>query len=342
MKFIDRVKITLSSGHGGAGCVSFRRETLVPRGGPDGGDGGRGGHVIIRSSKQVTTLFPYKGKKALAAQNGQPGEGQKKYGKDGKDLIVEVPVGTVLLNDQGGLLHDFSSEEELNFLQGGRGGKGNHFFRTSVNQAPEHAQPGEEGESREVFLEIKLLADVGLIGFPNAGKSTLINTLTAARSKVGDYPFTTLTPQLGVFELGDSRSITIADIPGLIHGAHEGAGLGHEFLQHVERTKVLVHLIDLGTDPQRDLWQDYLDINQELEAYNNQKQELGFGELIKRPQVVVFTKTDLADKSDVISWQDRFAKKNIETIAISAAAFSNLDQLKRILVSFVFGDEHAK
>lgn len=342
MKFIDRVKILVSSGKGGPGCVSFRREMLTPRGGPDGGDGGRGGHVIIKSSRQVTTLFPYKGKKIINAQNGFSGEGANSSGRNGNDLIIEVPVGTVMLDEEGNLLHDFSGEEELPLLHGGRGGKGNHFFRTSVNQAPDHAQPGEPGESREITLEMKLLADVGLIGFPNAGKSTLINALTASKSKVGAYPFTTITPQLGVLELGDSRSLTIADIPGLIHGASEGAGLGHEFLQHVERTKVLVHLIDVGTDPNRDLWQDYNDINNELKEYNNQKNHTGFATLLARPQIVVLTKTDLIENDIVADWLDRFKKKGVDAIAISAASFHNLEILKRKLVDFVFGDTYAR
>ena len=245
MKFIDSVKIHFSSGRGGAGCASFCREAFRPRGGPDGGDGGKGGDVIFHVNDHLNTLIHLQGKRKLSAKNGEPGQGQKKYGAGGADLVVEVPPGTVIRSLAGEMKADLISGS-YTLLQGGKGGLGNVHFKNSVNQTPDYAQPGESGEEIEVLLELKLIADVGVIGFPNAGKSTLVSILTSAKPKIADYPFTTLQPQLGVVKLDPQSSFTIADIPGLIEGASQGVGLGHQFLQHIERTKIFVHLLDVS------------------------------------------------------------------------------------------------
>ncbi|MDH5203334.1 MAG: GTPase ObgE, partial [Nitrospirota bacterium] len=247
MQFVDYVKIHVKAGDGGRGCVSFRREKYVPRGGPNGGDGGRGGNIIIKSTNQLNTLLDFKYKREYKAGRGGHGKGKNMHGKDGEDMIIPVPIGTVIKDgDSGEIITDLDSEGKYHVVvKGGRGGLGNAHFATSVRQAPRFAQPGEKGDERELILELKLLADVGLIGLPNAGKSTLISVITSAKPKIADYPFTTLVPTLGVVKLGSFRSFVVADIPGLIEGAHKGAGLGFQFLRHVERTSVLLHLIDV-------------------------------------------------------------------------------------------------
>jgi GTP-binding protein len=252
MKFIDEVKITLASGRGGPGCISFRRESGMPRGGPDGGDGGKGGNVIIRTSKHINSLVDLRQNKRYAAQNGEMGYGRQKAGADGEDMVMIVPQGTVIRTLEGEIIVDMTGINDYVILKGGRGGKGNEFFKTSINQAPDYAQPGEEGEEVEVKLELKLIADVGIIGFPNAGKSTLISRISAAKPKIADYPFTTLTPNLGVVKAGDYSSFVVADIPGLVKGAHEGVGLGIQFLKHVERTRIFIHLVDVSGVSGRD------------------------------------------------------------------------------------------
>jgi GTPase len=341
MKFVDQIKIQLQSGKGGAGKVSFRREALVPRGGPDGGDGGRGGHVIFRATPNVSSLYSYTGKKMLQAEDGHPGDFQKMTGADGKDLILGVPVGTVVKDLNGQILLDIEKEGDYQFLSGGRGGKGNTFFKTSVNQAPTHAQPGEPAESVEVIIEIKTIADVGIIGFPNAGKSTLVSSITAAKPIIADYPFTTLNPQLGVVSVAEDKNFIIADIPGLIKGAHLGQGLGHKFLKHIERTKCFVHLLDVSDFANRDVWQDYCDINEELLAYDNlNKEQEGYRPLASRPQVVVFNKMDSTTPDRLDYWQNFFTKKNItEVYQISAATRLQLPQLVHKLSSLVFKKE---
>lgn len=344
MKFVDQIRITLQSGKGGPGKVSFRREAMTPRGGPDGGDGGRGGHVILRPTTNVSSLFTYQGKKKLAAQDGLPGEHKNMTGAYGQDLILDVPVGSVVRSLDGELLVDLEKHTEYVFLEGGRGGKGNMFFKTSVNQAPTHAQPGEDGETRDVIIEIKTIADIGIIGFPNAGKSTLISSITAARPQIADYPFTTLTPQLGVVSLGPEKNFVVADIPGLIKGAHEGQGLGHKFLKHIERTKYFVHLLDTSEYANRDVWQDYADINFELEQYDKMNKEYEwYRELATRPQIVVFNKIDAAQSDALEQWEAKFRKNGVKDILkISAVTRYNLDKLVNTIAQLLYAKDDLK
>lgn len=287
MKFIDEAIITVESGDGGRGCVSFRREKYIPRGGPDGGDGGKGGDVILKSTSRRRTLFPFQLKRQFKAQNGAHGQGKQRTGRNGEDLIIEVPPGTLVKDaGTGEVLKDFTAVgESYIVVHGGRGGLGNTRFKTSTNRSPRYAQPGEESQNRRLKLELKLLADVGIIGLPNAGKSTLISKISSASPKIGHYPFTTLTPTLGVVETGWGEPFVVADIPGLIEGAHLGAGLGTQFLRHIERTRILIHLIDAATiDPEHPL--DHFNVvNRELKSFNPQ--------LTQKPQIVVLNKMDL-------------------------------------------------
>lgn len=311
MRFIDEAKIRIAGGHGGPGCVSFRRETFAPRGGPDGGDGGAGGSVIFIANSQLGTLQDFRFKRIYAAPAGMHGSGANKAGRDGEDIEIRIPVGTVIRDaETQELLADMTEDGQIWVAcKGGRGGKGNAHFVSSTHQAPKFAQPGEDGTHLEIQLELKLLADVGIIGFPNAGKSTFISRVSAARPKIADYPFTTLTPNLGVVSLPDHRSFVIADIPGLIEGAHRGIGLGHKFLKHLERTQIFVHLLD-GTQLLEDatradnsetsqtsaemavenLVKRYLTVRNELALFNES--------LLKRPEIVVINKVDLIE-SDV-------------------------------------------
>jgi GTP-binding protein len=288
--FIDRAKIHVHGGDGGNGVTAFRREKFVPRGGPSGGDGGRGGDVILVADGSLNTLLHLRYNPQHTAQRGLHGEGSKRSGRDGDDLIVRVPVGTQIFDaTTGDLLHDLSHDgDRWLAARGGRGGFGNSHFTSSTNRAPRYHQSGSTGEERELQLELKLLADVGLVGFPNAGKSTFISTVSAARPKIADYPFTTLEPHLGVVDLGDFRTVVIADIPGLIEGAHTGAGLGDRFLRHIERTKLLLHLVDVSSVSGRDAVSDYETVNRELASYNQ--------DLATRPQFVVATKIDALDE----------------------------------------------
>jgi GTP-binding protein len=290
--FIDRVKIRIEGGHGGNGVTAFRREKFVPRGGPSGGDGGRGGDIWIVGDASLNTLLHLRYNPLHVAPRGMHGEGSNRSGKEGADVIVRVPVGTQVFDPQTNeLLFDCDAEEQRWLAaHGGRGGFGNAHFASSTNRAPRYHQEGSEGEEFELQLELKLLADVGLVGYPNAGKSTFISTVSAARPKIADYPFTTLEPHLGVVDLGDFRTFVIADIPGLIEGAHEGHGLGDRFLRHVERTKLLLHLVDMSSVSGRDPISDYEVINRELAAYDPQ--------LAERPQIVVATKMDALDEPD--------------------------------------------
>jgi GTP-binding protein len=255
MKFVDYVKIHVKAGDGGRGCVSFRREKYVPRGGPDGGDGGRGGHIILKATKELNTLLDLKYQREYKAERGEHGKGSNKHGRNGEDKIIFVPVGTLVKEaETETVIADLDYDgKEVIVAKGGRGGLGNSHFATATRQAPKFAQPGEKGAEKQLILELKLLADVGFIGLPNAGKSTLISLISSAKPKIADYPFTTLVPNLGVVKLEDFRSFVVADIPGLIKGAHRGAGLGFQFLRHVERTSILLHLVDvsdiLTTDP---------------------------------------------------------------------------------------------
>jgi GTP-binding protein len=292
--FIDRVKIRIQAGHGGNGVTAFRREKFVPRGGPSGGDGGRGGDVLMLADASVNTLLHLRFNPLHVAGRGMHGEGSNRSGKEGGDATVRVPVGTQVFDPRtNDLLFDFTTDgQRWLAASGGRGGFGNAHFTSSTNRAPRYHQEGSEGDELELQLELKLLADVGLVGYPNAGKSTFISTVSAARPKIADYPFTTLEPHLGVVDLGDFRTFVIADIPGLIEGAHEGHGLGDRFLRHIERTKVLLHLVDMSSVSGRDPVTDYQVINRELEAYDPQ--------LASRPQIVVATKVDAVDEPERI------------------------------------------
>lgn len=326
MKFIDEVVITVASGKGGPGCVSFRRESHVPRGGPDGGDGGRGGDVIFKVSQDLNTLLNYRYRRKYAAGNGLPGQGSQCSGKEGAPLVLEVPAGTVICDaDSGELIKDLGAEGEYLFLQGGRGGKGNAFFKSSINQAPSHAQNGEPGEERAVKVELKLIADVGIIGFPNVGKSTLISHISEAKPKVANYEFTTLNPNLGVVAYGEDKSYVVADIPGLIKGASEGVGLGIQFLKHIERTRLFVHVIDISGLSGRDPIEDYKDINQELVNYD---EKFSVAEpLADRKQIVVLNKSDVVGKTELSQIQKKFLDIGVESMVISAATGLKLKTL---------------
>lgn len=320
--FIDRAKIRVQGGHGGNGVTAFRREKFVPRGGPSGGDGGSGGDVWIEADGSLNTLLHLKYNPLHVAGRGLHGEGSNRSGKEGDDAVVRVPVGTQIFEPlTGELLRDLS-EDGARWLaaRGGRGGFGNAHFATSTNRAPRYHQDGSPGEEFEFQLELKLLADVGLVGFPNAGKSTFISTVSAAHPKIADYPFTTLEPHLGVVDMGDFRTFVIADIPGLIEGAHEGHGLGDRFLRHIERTKLLLHLIDVSSGSGRDPVNDYEVINRELEAYDPRLNE--------RAQFVVATKTDaLDDPSAVERLRERAHQDRRRFFAISAVAGTGVRDL---------------
>jgi GTP-binding protein len=285
--FVDEVEIDVRAGDGGRGCVSFRREKFVPRGGPNGGDGGRGGSVILEADEGLGTLLDFRYKRHYAARRGGHGEGSDRHGKNGADLVLRVPVGTTVRDRETGLLlGDLTvNGERLDVARGGRGGRGNARFATSTHRAPRRADPGEPGEERGLRLELRLLADVGIVGFPNAGKSTLVARVSAARPKIADYPFTTLVPTLGLVRIDEGRSFVIADVPGLIPGAAEGKGLGLRFLRHLERTRLLVHLLDLDPATGRDPVEDWRTIQAELKAYSP--------ELAARPQLVAANKVDL-------------------------------------------------
>lgn len=290
--FIDRAKIHVQGGNGGNGVTAFRREKFVPRGGPSGGDGGRGGDVIMVADESLNTLLHLRYNPRHIADRGLHGEGSNRSGHTGDDHVVKVPVGTQIFDfETGDLLADLAHDgARWLAAKGGRGGFGNSHFATSTNRAPRYHQEGGKGEERDLQLELKLLADVGLVGFPNAGKSTFISKVSAARPKIADYPFTTLEPNLGVVDLGDFRTFVIADIPGLIEGAHTGAGLGDQFLRHIERTKMLLHMVDISSLSGRETVADYVTVNRELASYNP--------ELAMRPQFVVATKMDALDEPD--------------------------------------------
>jgi GTP-binding protein len=313
--FIDRVVVNVKAGDGGSGIVSFRREKFVPMGGPDGGEGGRGGDIIIVGDSNLATLLDYTYRDAWTAPAGDHGSGNNKSGKSGTDVLMPVPIGTVVkdLESQELLGEILEHGDRMVVAKGGRGGKGNSFFVTATHQSPREYQPGEDGEARTLELELKLIADVGLVGQPNAGKSTLLSVISAARPKIGDYPFTTLSPNLGVVQLSDNRTFVVADIPGIIEGAHEGRGLGLQFLRHIERTRVLAFLVPIDAED----WQsEYNQLRAEIEAYSS--------ELADKPHCVVFTKMDLLgdDEPPPIEAPDSFG-----VYAISAAGRTGLDAL---------------
>lgn len=343
MKFVDEVKIIIASGRGGPGAITFRREAFAPRGGPDGGDGGKGGDVIFRTSKHINSLVDYKPLKKYSAENGQAGAASNCSGHAGADLIMIVPRGTIIRDSETNeVLHDLTKTKEVTLLHGGRGGKGNAFFKTSVNQAPEYAQPGEDNHTREIALELKLIADVGIIGFPNAGKSTLISRISAAKPKIADYPFTTLTPQLGVVKVGDYSSFVVADIPGLIKGAHLGVGLGIQFLKHIERTSLFVHIVDISGMSGRDPVQDYIDINYEIEQYDEiNKDKTGFFPLRAREQILVFNKIDLLAQEAIEKTKQTFKKKfNVDAHVISGVTGKNINELLKVVADKVMASKN--
>ena len=320
--FIDRAKIHVQGGDGGNGVTAFRREKFVPRGGPSGGDGGRGGDVILVADASLNTLLHLRYNPTHVAERGLHGEGSNRSGRDGGDLIVRVPVGTQVFEaTTGELLHDLSHDgDRWLAARGGRGGFGNAHFTTSTNRAPRYHQQGGKGEEIDLQLELKLLADVGLVGFPNAGKSTFISTVSAARPKIADYPFTTLEPHLGVVDVGDFRTFVIADIPGLIEGAHIGAGLGDRFLRHVERTKLLLHLVDVSSASGRDAVSDYETVNRELASYNQ--------DLATRPQFVIATKIDALDEPQRLESLKMKAREDVKPFfAISSATGEGVREL---------------
>lgn len=337
-KFVDHVVIHLKSGKGGPGCISFRREAKIPRGGPDGGDGGRGGHVYLKANPQKRSLLDQKFKKHYEAQSGAHGEGQNRSGKNGDDLIIELPPGTMIINNKTEeLIKDIAENESFMILKGGLGGKGNYFYRSSVHQAPDIAQKGMQGEELEIRLELKLLADVGLIGFPNVGKSTLISVLSAAKPEIANYPFTTLVPNLGVVQAGES-SYVIADIPGLIPGAHKGVGLGLEFLRHIERTQVFVHLIDVDPYNGRKAVEDFEQINFELSEYDKaNKTKYDLLPLSEREQIIVLNKWDLVPEQERDFFLQQFESAvGKKAIPISAFTGFGLDTLRKKLLNIVF------
>jgi GTPase len=324
--FIDEAKIRVKAGGGGNGCIAFRREKFVPRGGPSGGDGGRGGDVIMESSERHNTLVHFRFNPEYKAERGRHGEGSQRTGREGEDVLLKVPVGTIVYDDATGeVVHDFSgADERVIVARGGRGGRGNAQFKTSTNQAPRHAEPGREGEERVLRLELKLLADVGLVGYPNVGKSTLISRISAARPKIADYPFTTLEPNLGVVavgEIGEEISFVVADIPGLIAGASEGAGLGTQFLRHIERTQMLVHLVDVSDGSGRpDPVQDFEVIMNELESF-------GAG-LEQKPMIMVSSKMDVANPEKLEKLAKYAKRQRVPMYRISAVTGEGVSELK--------------
>ena len=322
--FADRAKIIIRSGKGGDGHVSFRRELYVPNGGPDGGDGGRGGDVIFEVDEGQNTLGEYRHKRKFKAQDGQEGGKKRCHGADGDDIVLKVPEGTVIMEAQSRkVIADMSGENRRQIvLKGGRGGKGNQHYATATMQVPKYAQPGQPAQELEILLELKVIADVGLVGFPNVGKSTFLSRVTNAQPKIANYHFTTLSPNLGVVDLEGAKGFVIADIPGLIEGASEGVGLGHEFLRHVERTKMMIHVVDAAGIEGRDPVEDIYKINAELEAYNK--------EISMRPQVIAANKVDLIyseDEDPIQRLRDEFEPKGIKVFPISGVTGEGLSDL---------------
>ena len=323
--FADIAKITVKSGKGGDGCVSFRRELYVPAGGPDGGDGGRGGDIIFVVDEGLNTLNDYKHKRKYSAGNGEQGSGRRCHGADGKDCILKVPAGTVIREaGSGKVVADMSSDnKQVVLLKGGRGGKGNQHYATPTMQAPKYAQPGQPAKEMDIILELKTIADVGLIGFPNVGKSTFLSRVTNAKPKIANYHFTTLNPNLGVVDIPGADGFVIADIPGLIEGAAEGIGLGHDFLKHVERTRLLIHMVDAASTEGRDPINDIKAINNELLSYNP--------ELAKKPQVIAANKTDVfygdEEETVITLLKEEFEKEGVKVFPISAVSGKGVNDL---------------
>lgn len=322
--FVDKAKVFIKGGDGGDGLVAFRRELYVPEGGPAGGDGGKGGDVIFRVDEGLRTLMDFRYQKHFKAPRGEKGRNKSRHGADAENLIVRVPPGTVVVDDDtGDVIADMTRHgQEVVVAKGGRGGRGNTRFRAPNNPAPAIAENGEEGQERWVVLELKVMADVGLVGFPSVGKSTLLSVVSGARPKIGAYPFTTLTPNLGVVDLGDDRSFVMADLPGLIEGAHAGVGLGHEFLRHVERTRIIVHVVDMSGTEGRDPFDDWLKINEELKLYNPK--------LAERPQIVAANKMDMPDaETNLRSFRERLsdASPKTEVLPVSSLTRQGVPEL---------------
>lgn len=322
MKFIDEVTLFATSGHGGAGCVAFRREKFIEFGGPNGGDGGKGGDVVFVAVSGLSTLLELRHRPHQKAEKGYNGQGKNRHGASGDDLVIKVPIGTVIKDaDSGEQLADLTeSGQRVVLLKGGRGGQGNARFATATHKAPKFAQPGEPEEERKLRLELKLMADVGLLGLPNAGKSSLISKISAARPKIADYPFTTMVPNLGVVPYKNYRSFVMADIPGIIEGAHEGAGLGHRFLKHLERSGILLHLVDISWMPDRDPIAEYQTLNRELEMFS--------AELAEKEQIVVITKVDLPQTQEALPEVRRwFEDQGRKVLVISSATGEGVGEL---------------
>jgi GTP-binding protein len=327
MKFIDEAEITVRSGDGGAGCVSFRREKFIPKGGPDGGDGGKGGDVLVKATRRFHSLYDFESRRYFKAQNGGAGSGKNKSGKKGLDTLILVPLGTTIWDlETGELLVDLVIDnQQIVLVEGGEGGKGNKHFATSTHRTPRFAQEGQKGTEKRLKLELKLIADIGIIGLPNAGKSTLLSRLSSADPKIAKYPFTTITPNLGVMMFDEDQSLTLADIPGLIEGASSGKGLGHKFLQHIERTNILLHVLDIHRFRLRDILRDFSTVQRELRAYHPS--------LINKDQVIALNKIDIAAMSrrDLEETCRVFRNKGHACRVISALTGEGLDELKELL-----------
>jgi len=333
MSFIDDVKIFASAGDGGSGCVAFRREKFIPLGGPNGGDGGKGGDLILQVSPQLSTLYDLRLHPHQRAQRGKNGMGSDRHGAGGEDLVIQVPLGTIVKDlETGEIIADMTEpEQRLILLKGGRGGQGNARFMTSTNKAPKFAQPGEPGEELVIKLELKLMADVGLLGFPSVGKSSFITKVSAARPKIADYPFTTLKPHLGVVQYKNYRTFVMADIPGIIEGAHDGAGLGHRFLRHVERTRILLHLLDPCRTHDSNPLNDYETLNRELALFNP--------ELSEKPQIIVINKIDLPDVQALIpEIVPYFEKLGLKVFPVSAATGEGIPPLLDEIALHLWGN----
>jgi GTP-binding protein len=321
--FIDFAKISVKAGKGGDGKVAWRREKFEPAGGPYGGDGGNGGNIILKADEGIRTLMDFRYKRSYAGEDGEDGRSKKQFGKNGEDIILKVPVGTLIKDEETqGVIIDLKEKDQTFVIaRGGRGGRGNAKFATPTRQAPGFAEPGRKGQSRNIVLELKLLADVGLVGFPNVGKSTILSTISAAKPKIANYHFTTLKPNLGVVRVADEKSFVIADIPGLIEGAHEGLGLGHDFLRHIERTRVLVHVLDTSGTEARDPIEDFYKINGELSKYNIKLED--------KPQIIAANKMDIPESEE---WLEKikaeFEPKGYKIYPVSAATLEGIGDLK--------------
>ena len=331
--FIDEAKITVRAGNGGHGCIAFRREKFVPKGGPSGGDGGNGGSIYLVTNTHENTLLKFRFNHVFRAERGRHGEGSNRHGRNGENLEIDIPIGTVVYDDETGeMLHDFTTADERVLVAGGgRGGHGNAHFASSVNRVPHKAQDGRAGEEKTLRLELKLLADAGLVGYPNAGKSTLISRISAARPKIADYPFTTLEPHLGVVSVDTDKSFVVADIPGLIEGAHLGHGLGVQFLKHIERTRVLLHLIDMSDMSERDPVDEFHAIESEMAKHNP--------DLPRKPKIIVAAKMDAAVAKKVLKLERWCEKNDFELIKISSITGEGLEDLKHAVVRKLFPSE---